>query len=148
MDLGNSASTHLHFAEVETCPMGRLKDICFDCRDPWTLAHWWAETLGYRVRPHSDADLAQLRADGIDRREDDPNIAVDPIDEKGPGFWFCRVPEPKVVKNRVHVDVMGDVDELVGRGASVVDRLAKWTVLADPEGNEFCVFERGSHPED
>jgi hypothetical protein len=43
---------------------------------------------------------------------------------------------------------MGDVDELVGRGASVVDRLAKWTVLADPEGNEFCVFERSSHPED
>src|SRR6266850_6585898 len=37
---------------AETGGMGRLKDICFDCDDPWTLAHWWAEVLDYRVRPH------------------------------------------------------------------------------------------------
>jgi hypothetical protein len=117
-----------------------LKDICFDCRDPWTLGHWWADALGYRVRPHTDEDMAQLRAEGIERREDDPNIAVDPIDATGPTFWFCRVPEAKVVKNRVHVDVYGDVDELLGRGATHVDTQPRWTVLADPEGNEFCVF--------
>jgi hypothetical protein len=120
--------------------MGGLKDICFDCRDAWTLGHWWAEVLDYRVRPHTEDDLRQLRAEGIDRPEDDPNIAVDPPDGKGPTFWFCRVPEPKVVKNRVHVDVYGDVDALVARGATLVDSLPRWTVLADPEGNEFCVF--------
>jgi hypothetical protein len=117
-----------------------LKDICFDCQDPWTLGHWWAGVLGYRVRPHTEADLAQLRSEGFDRPEDDPNIAVDPIDERGPTFWFCKVPEAKVVKNRVHVDVYGNVDDLVGRGATLVDALPRWTVLADPEGNEFCVF--------
>ena len=72
--------------------MGRLKDICFDCRDPWTLGHWWADVLGYRVRPHTAADLEQLHGEGIERPEDDPNIAVDPVDAPGPTFWFCRVP--------------------------------------------------------
>ncbi|HEV3227130.1 MAG TPA: VOC family protein [Acidimicrobiales bacterium] len=120
--------------------MGRLKDICFDCRDPWTLAHWWAEVLEYRVRPHTQEDLAQLRSQGIDRPEDDPYLAVDPVDGQGPTFWFLRVPEQKVVKNRVHVDVFGDVEELVRRGATQLDAMPRWTVLADPEGNEFCVF--------
>jgi hypothetical protein len=120
--------------------MGRLKDICFDCEDAWTLGHWWAEVLGYRVRPHTEDDLAQLRVEGIERPEDDPSIAVDPIDEPGPTFWFLRVPEPKAVKNRVHVDVYGDVEALVGRGARLLEAHPRWTVLADPEGNEFCVF--------
>jgi Glyoxalase-like domain len=120
--------------------MSRLKDICIDCGDPWSLAHWWAEVLGYRVRPHTEADLAALREEGVSGPEGDPYIAVDPIDEPGPTFWFNQVPEPKRVKNRVHVDVYGNVDGLLGRGASLVDRRDKWTVLADPEGNEFCVF--------
>jgi hypothetical protein len=120
--------------------MSRLKDMCFDCADAWTLGHWWAETLGYRVRPHDATDLAALLEQGIDGPEGDPHIAVDPVDEQGPTFWFLEVPEPKRVKNRVHVDVYGDVDELVRRGASVLDRQPRWTVLADPEGNEFCVF--------
>lgn len=127
--------------------MSRLKDIVIDCRDAWTLGHWWAETLGYRVRPHTERDLEQLRAEGIDRPEDDPNIALDPIDEPGPSVWFCKVPEAKAAKNRVHLDVYGDVDALVARGASVVDdSLPRWTVLADPEGNEFCVFPLDTQP--
>ncbi len=126
--------------------MGRLKDICFDCRDAWSLAQWWAPVLGYRVRPYADDDLDQLRAEGIERPEDDPNVAVDPIDEPGPTFWFLRVPESKTVKNRVHIDVFGDVDELLARGATVVDRQERWTVLADPEGNEFCVFPLTEQP--
>jgi len=120
--------------------MGQLKDIVVDCREPWPLAHWWAATLGYQVRPHTADDLEQLRADGIERPEDDPNIAVDPIDEKGPSVWFCKVPEPKVAKNRVHIDVYGDVDTPIERGAVHVETHPKWTVLTDPEGNEFCVF--------
>ncbi len=120
--------------------MSNLKDICFDCVDPWALGHWWANVLGYRVRPHTEEDLAQLRHEGIERPEDDPSIAVDPVDEQGPGFWFLKVPESKTVKNRVHVDVYADVDDLVGRGAAVVQRMPKWIVLTDPEGNEFCAF--------
>jgi hypothetical protein len=120
--------------------MSCLKDICIDCADPWTLGHWWAETLGYRVRPHDAADLAALAEQGIDGPEGDPYIALDPMEGGGPSFWFLKVPEPKRVKNRVHVDVYGDVDELVRRGATVLDRRPKWTVMADPEGNELCVF--------
>ena len=50
------------------------------------------------------------------------------------------MPESKQVKNRVHVDVYGDVDELVAHGASIIERQERWTVMADPEGNEFCAF--------
>jgi len=120
--------------------MSRLKDICVDCADPWSLALWWAEVLGYRVRPHATEDLAALREAGIIGPEGDPSIAVDPIDERGPTFWFNRVPEPKKAKNRVHVDVYGNADELIRRGATLVASEDRWTVLADPEGNEFCVF--------
>ena len=120
--------------------MTNLKDICVDCADPWTLGHWWAEVLGYRVRPHGPDDLAALRVQGIERPEDDPAIAVDPVDGTGPTFFFNRVAEAKRVKNRVHVDVYGDVDELVHHGATLLDRHEGWTVMADPEGNEFCVF--------
>src|SRR2546425_499598 len=120
--------------------VSRLKDVCVDCADPWTLGHWWAEVLGYRVRPHDANDLAALRAQGIEQPEDDPSIAVDPIDRAGPSFFFNRVPESKQVKNRVHVDVYGDADALVRSGAALLERREQWTVLADPEGNEFCVF--------
>jgi hypothetical protein len=120
--------------------MSRLKDVCVDCRDPWSLAHWWAGVLDYRVRPHTPSDIDRLRARGIDRPEDDPNIALDPVDGSGPTLWFNRVPEPKTLKNRVHIDVFGDVDELVERGATMIDRQERWTVMTDPEGNEFCVF--------
>lgn len=120
--------------------MSRLKDACIDCAQPWSLAHWWANVLGYRVRPHSEADLAALRDRGIDLPEDDPSIALDPTDGSGPTMWFNRVPERKAVKNRMHLDVYGDVDDLVTRGAAVVERREDWTVMTDPEGNEFCVF--------
>ena len=79
-------------------------------------------------------------ARGIDGPEHDPAVAADPIDEPGPSFWFNLVAEPKRVKNRVHVDVHGGVEELAARGATIVERHERWTVMADPEGNEFCAF--------
>ncbi len=54
--------------------------------------------------------------------------------------WLAEVPEPKTVKNRMHLDVVGDAAQIVARGATVVAEQPRWTVLADPEGNEFCVF--------
>jgi glyoxalase superfamily protein len=126
-----------------------LKAVCFDCVHPSSLARWWAETLGYRVRAHSDEDLAQLRSRGIDDPEDDPEVAVDPVDGDGPVFWFNRVPEPKTVKNRVHVDVYvsdrDGIDALVSRGATLErapDDVISWFVMRDPEENEFCAFVR------
>ena len=121
--------------------MSRLKDICIDCHDPWGMAHWWADVLGYRVRPHTEEDLAKLREAGFAGPEEDPSIALDPVDEAGPGVWLVKVPEPKTVKNRVHLDVYGDLDVLLAKGATLVERLEHWVVLADPEGNEFCVFD-------
>lgn len=127
--------------------MSHLKDIVFDCSDAWSQAHWWAETLGYRVRPHSEADLAALKEQGITRPEEDPNLALDPVDERGPSVWFCQVPEAKAGKNRVHIDVYGDSAALTRRGATVVAVHPNWTVMTDPEGNEFCVFPPPSAPE-
>jgi hypothetical protein len=54
---------------------------------------------------------------------------------------FDPVPEPKTVKNRIHWDVYGQVGALTSAGATVLAQLPRWTVLADPEGNEFCVFD-------
>ena len=122
--------------------MARFKDLCIDCADPWTLSRWWAASLGYQVRAWTDDDVAALRAQGIERIEEDPSIVIDPIDGVGPPIWFNKVPEPKSVKNRVHLDMYGDVDELSARGAIVVGQGREWTVMVDPEGNEFCVFPR------
>jgi hypothetical protein len=127
-----------------------LKAVCFDCAHPGSLARWWAETLGYHVRPYGDDDLAKLRERGIDGPEDDPEVAVDPPDgTDAPTFWFNRVPEPKTVKDRIHVDVYVDdragIGALVARGATLrrePDDDISWWILTDPEGNEFCAFVR------
>jgi hypothetical protein len=58
---------------------------------------------------------------------------------------FSTVPEPKTVKNRIHWDVHGQVEDLLGKGATLLrlrDDEISWDVMADPEGNEFCVFDR------
>jgi hypothetical protein len=122
-------------------PVARLGDIVFDCRHPASLARFWASVLdGYRVAPYDDAELERLRARGIDDPEDDPAVLVEGP-PGAPGLWFQRVPEAKIGKNRVHLDLHGDVADLVGKGATVLraaDPDTGLTVLADPEGNEFC----------
>jgi hypothetical protein len=128
--------------------MGFLHDIVFDCRHPASLARFWAEALdGYAVAPYDDAELARLRAIGVDDPEDDSTVLVE-----GPGhprLFFQKVPEPKGAKNRVHLDLGADdpaaeVERLVGLGASVLRRQDegehRWVTLADPEGNELCVM--------
>ena len=126
----------------------RLRDIVIDCARPSTQAAFWAEVLGYRVRPYDDAEIARLKAAGIHDVADDPSVAIDAPDG-GPNIWFELVPEPKTGKNRVHLDVdlrPGEtLDWLVSLGATVVRPRGttpgqRWTVLADPEGNEFCAF--------
>jgi glyoxalase superfamily protein len=114
--------------------VSRTSNSCIDARDPRAQVAWWAQVLDdFEPDGQDDEDEAELR---------------------GPaGRWliFLRVPEPKTVKNRMHlclrpVDRSRDeeVDRLLGLGATLVDDLrdgdSGWAVLADPEGNEFCVL--------
>jgi hypothetical protein len=103
---------------------------------------------GYEVAPYDADELARLRAAGINDPEDDPTVLVEAPGLR-PRLWFQQVPEPKTVKNRVHLDlrcedVETEVARLVDLGAQVFarpgGRLGDLVVLTDPEGNEFCVF--------
>jgi hypothetical protein len=115
----------------------RFKDLVIDAADHHKLADWWCAAMGY-VRK----DEHEPPADGWLRPLDWPVPIVDPAGH-GPQIWVVPVPEGKTTKNRVHLDVWGSVEELVELGASVLrerDDEIDWDVLADPEGNEFCVF--------
>jgi Glyoxalase-like domain len=108
----------------------RFKDLALDADDHQALADWWCTAIGY------------VRRDGADRPRDWPVPIHDP-DGRAPLIWINPVPEAKTVKNRMHLDVYGDVEELLSLGATLVRRRdddIEWDILADPEGNEFCVF--------
>ncbi len=111
--------------------MARFKDLCLDANDHQAQADWWCRALGY------------VRREGREPRPQEwPVPIVDPSGS-GPLIWINPVPEPKTVKNRMHLDVVGDTSELLAAGATLVrarDDEIESDVLADPEGNEFCVF--------
>jgi hypothetical protein len=122
--------------------IGRLTAIVLDCREAVPLARFWAATLGWAVRPYDDAELARLASLGY-TPQTDPSVAVDAPD--GSVTLFCQeVPEPRTVKNRMHLDLQlasaADRDRLLALGATEREQHPDWTVMADPEGNEFCVF--------
>ncbi|MGW6735545.1 VOC family protein [Streptomyces sp. NPDC055013] len=125
--------------------MARLHDLVIDCAHPAATARFWAAALDdYDVAPYDDAELARLRAQGIPGPEDDPTVLVEPRGG-GPRLWCQLVPEPKRVKNRLHLDLVAtDPESELGRltalGATLVTRHEDHWVLADPEGNEFCLF--------
>jgi hypothetical protein len=116
----------------------RLHNITVDCSRPTQLAHWWTQATGW------DEDPANPNLP-----DDDEAALVAP--DQSLNLLFVKVPEGKAVKNRIHLDVQpisGTRDEEVVRllaiGATVVaDRRRQdgsgWVVMADPEGNEFCV---------
>ena len=109
----------------------RFKDLCLDAGDHQALADWWCTALGYR------------RWEGEEPRPLDWPVMIEDPSGPGPQIWINPVPEPKTTKNRMHLDVTGDKDELLGLGATLVrarDEDIEWDILADPEGNEFCVF--------
>jgi len=120
---------------MEDGPAGglRVSEVVVDCADHGRVVDFWAAALGYERRPVNEQYVA----------------LVPPAREPGrPPLLFQKVPEPKAGKNRVHLDftalVMADeVARLVGLGARVIAERSlgdfRWTVLADPEGNEFCV---------
>ena len=106
-----------------------IKSVTFDAADALALARFWAAALGSDVDEDSTADKAFIEAPGWG----------------GPNLWFNRVPEPKTAKNRVHFDLRApgplaaEVARLERLGATVTGRHPDLTVMADPEGNEFCV---------
>jgi hypothetical protein len=137
--------------------MARLHDIVVDCRHPAAIARFWAAVLdGYAVAPYDEAELARLRANGIVDVEDDPTVLVERADGAAPRLFFQLVPEPKTAKNRLHLDLRAtdptaEVRRLVDLGARVLAEHDGFVVLADPEGNEFCLSLRtvdGSAPLD
>ena len=113
--------------------MGLFIDcLGIDCADPAALARFWAEALDYKTLPGDDPD----------------EVVVVPKDGKGTQLGFFRVPEGKSVKNRLHLDLRpedqaAEVERLIALGAQKVDigqGSPTWVVLADPEGNEFCIL--------
>jgi hypothetical protein len=111
----------------------RLGNITFDCDDVLKLAAFWSAVLGQPLDKGSSEFFASVGGADSQRRE--------------PAWYFNKVTEPKQAKNRVHVDVVNPdpaaVEELVRLGATVIGSHKipghPWTVLHDPEGNEFCV---------
>ena len=129
--------------------MARLTDIVVDCAKPAALARFWAAALDdYEVEPYDDKEIARLKSLGIDSIEDDPGVAMRHKSGGGPRFFFQQVPEQKTVKNRLHLDLRthdraAEIERLTALGASIlrdVHELGReWTVMQDPEGNEFCI---------
>lgn len=144
--------------------MSREVQVTFDCADPAALATFWAEVLGYQVQappPGFDTWDAALESMGVSQEHrNDASALVDP-EGSGPRIFFQRVPEGKDAKNRVHLDVRAAPEltgeermvaleavcaRLVAVGATRIGRHepepplnAGHIVLADPEGNEFCL---------
>ena len=115
----------------------QFKDMVIDATDHQLLADWWCTAMGYVRR-----DELESPEDGWLRPKEWPVPIVDPTGA-GPQLWVQAVPEQKTVKNRMHIDVFGSTEELVALGATVLrtsDEEIDFDVLADPEGNEFCVF--------
>ncbi|KRE54531.1 VOC family protein [Phycicoccus sp. Soil748] len=110
----------------------RLYEVVVDCAVPEQVARWWGEVLGLAVGSDTEHDWWWLEA-GTDARSA-PGLPFE-------GLVFVPVPEPKRGKNRLHWDVQApSVDALVAAGATVLGTQPHWTVMADPEGNEFCAF--------
>ena len=135
--------------------------VTVDCADPHELADWWADALGWDVEPSDERFVRRMIEDGLASEEDTTAhrgvlvwkdaAAIRRSDRPGaPRILFQRVPEPKTVKNRLHLDVRtgeDDVDRVVERltaqGATLLHHGRQgphtWVTIADPEGNELCV---------
>jgi hypothetical protein len=122
-------------------PMGRIKEIVVDCENPALLARFWAALLdGYDVRPYDDAEIKRLAGLGF-TPETDPTVLVD---GPGPSLCFQRVEGRSYTANRIHLDIaVANRAETVAHhltlGASVLREADGYTVLRDPEGNQYCV---------
>jgi hypothetical protein len=105
-------------------PAAAYKDLCIDASDAHALAAFWAVMLDLEPRLHEDG-MATLSAAG--------RVLV----------WVNAVSEATTVKNRLHLDVRAEsLDPALAAGASVLAEQPRWTVMKDPDGQEFCIFVR------
>ncbi|GLQ08511.1 glyoxalase [Devosia yakushimensis] len=124
--------------------MGAIQEIVFDCDKPAKLAQFWAEMLdGYAVRAYDEAEIARLAALGF-TPDTDPTVMVD---GPGPSICFQNVEGRRYDNNRVHFDIQvadrnGEVERLKQVGAETVRVLPTYTVMRDPEGNQFCLVDQ------
>jgi hypothetical protein len=137
--------------------------VVIDTRDPGRLARFWAEAVGYELEPppagFTDWD-GFLGSEGVPEAEWDRYTALIDPEGRGPRLLLQKVPEGKVVKNRVHLDlsvsggrgaspeerrgaIARQAARLEGLGATVLRPVEEWgsywVVMQDPEGNEFCL---------
>ena len=106
--------------------LATYKDLCIDATDPLVTGRFWAAALGLQTHVHDDGDVHLTGST--------PQHTI----------WVNRVPEPRTVKQRLHLDIRASsVGQVVDLGAQVLDADSfRWTVMADPEGGELCVFVR------
>jgi catechol 2,3-dioxygenase-like lactoylglutathione lyase family enzyme len=138
----------------------KIGNVTFDCADPDRMSAFWAAVLGYEKRDFPEDMRQMLRDAGL--TDDDlatRGLAEDPAGV-GPRLFFHRVPEGKTAKNRMHLDINSadgrraepaevdaEMERIVALGATVIRKQdttwGPWPeyhyVMADPEGNEFCV---------
>ncbi len=127
----------------------RWYTVVIDCRDVRAQAHWWAGALDWKVVYEDDDEVVIVpRHVG-----EEPHVSAESFAQAAPAWVFVPVPEGKTVKNRIHVDLAphtsqdrdAEIARLLQLGATTVDvgqdrSQVTWEVLADPEGNEFCVL--------
>ena len=122
----------------------RFTELIIDCHDHGLVGRFWQEVLGYEVTERSDGP-------------EDFYVELTGPPGAGPRIVVGRAPDDKVVKNRLHIDVNAtdrdrdaEVERILGLGATRVDigqgEDVSWVVLADPEGNEFCVLRSRVEP--
>jgi hypothetical protein len=126
----------------------RFTELVVDSRDPRGLAEFWCQVLGYRIVDEEEDENGAVIEIGTEELTSE-QVVRGPVP---PTIVFTVVPEGKTVKNRLHIDVSPidrepaeEVERLIALGARRVDigqGDVPWTVLADPEGNEFCVLRR------
>jgi catechol 2,3-dioxygenase-like lactoylglutathione lyase family enzyme len=136
---GTGSSSEVHMGS-------RLTEIVVDCRDPAAQAAFWSAALGYHVVRTEDGQVEIASWE-----HEPPDLAERVRQAPGvPALVFVAVPEGKAVKNRLHLDLRpvgcsheDEVERLLGLGARHADvgqAAVPWVVLADPEGNEFCLL--------
>ncbi|MGY1846646.1 VOC family protein [Blastococcus sp. SYSU DS1021] len=134
--------------------------VVVDSSAPHELADWWAEALGWRVEPQDEAFIRRMVETGAAAGSDTTThrgalvwkagAAITSAEPGRPRVLFQLVPEPKAVKNRLHLDVRvaperreEEVARLAGLGATELWRGQQgpfaWVTMADPQGNEFCL---------
>ena len=123
----------------------KLAAVTIDCDDALVVGRFWSAALDRPLDPGASGEFASI---GMPAHRDVTGWALSGAD--GPTWLFAKVPEPKTSKNRMHVDLAApdheaEVARLVDLGAARVADMDewgyRWTVLQDPEGNEFCVAQ-------